>query len=138
MIDKRILMNELSEWKGTKWIPGQACKGVGVDCVNFVVAVYKNIGSVPKSFEMPVYYQDWSLHNSNSILVEYLTNYTDKISLSDIDIGDLITYRYGRCASHIAIYIGNGEIIHSRFGKGVIISKVSEFSKMFESAWRIK
>lgn len=29
----------LASWEGTPYMPGQSCKGVGVDCVRFVVAV---------------------------------------------------------------------------------------------------
>jgi len=39
------------------------------------------------------------------------------ISYSNLQIGDVITFNYGRGVAHIGIYIGNGQMVHAS-GKG--------------------
>ena len=40
------------------------------------------------------------------------------------DVGDVIIWRFGRCFSHGAIYIGGGMIIHSYIGQGVRYERI--------------
>ncbi len=72
-----------------------------------------------------------------------IANYAKKIKRSDIQPGDLLFFiTFGKKISHVAIYIGDGEFIHSASaGKrtGVIISSLTEkyWKKRFVSAGRI-
>lgn len=39
------------------------------------------------------------------------------VSYNNLQIGDVITFNYGRGVAHIGIYIGNGRMVHAS-GKG--------------------
>ena len=52
------------------------------------------------------------------------------VSYNNLQIGDVITFNYGRGVAHIGIYIGNGQYIHApQTGDVVkIASNVSRFT----------
>lgn len=78
----------------------------GFDCSGFVQFVYREIGiNLPRS--TPDQYEGGT-----------------KIDMSEIKPGDLLFWRiYGRRVSHVGIYLGNSQFIHSpSFGKRVSIT----------------
>ena len=87
----------------------------GFDCSGFTMYIYKHFGiSLP--------------HSATSQL-----SYGIKVSLSELQPGDLVFFRdtnYStKAASHVGIYIGDSKFIHassSRSGKYVIISSLNE------------
>jgi cell wall-associated NlpC family hydrolase len=86
--------------------------GSGFDCSGFVKAAYAAAGvSLP--------------HGSS---LQYSA--TTRISLSNIQRGDLLFYSQGSGIYHVAIYLGNGQVIHSlrEWGGGFNGSKVSDMN----------
>lgn len=64
------------------------------------------------------------------------------IAQEDLQPGDLVIYSNtgrGGFASHVAIYIGNGQIIHSGTSTGVVIADMSDtyYQKRFQCARRV-
>jgi len=82
--------------------------GGGYDCSGFVKAAYRNAGvSLP--------------HGSSA---QYSA--TSRVSLDNIRRGDLLFYSNGGGIYHVAIYLGDGQVIHSlRDGSGFSGSKVT-------------
>nr|WP_281497360.1 C40 family peptidase [Ornithinimicrobium sp. F0845] len=82
--------------------------GSGYDCSGFVRAAYRSVGiSLP--------------HGSSA---QYSA--TSRVSLDNIRRGDLLFYSNGGGIYHVAIYLGDGQVIHSlRDGSGFNGSKVS-------------
>ncbi len=78
----------------------------GVDCSGLVVYCYRQIGvGVP--------------HQSNSIRY-----YGAGVKRSDIRLGDVIVYDLkgaDNVADHVAIYAGNGQVIHASSSKGKVV-----------------
>jgi cell wall-associated NlpC family hydrolase len=131
------LIEEAKSWKGTKWMHGQAVKGAGADCIQFIVAVYKELELLPKNFKTIRYNRDYALHNSDSALLREIKKYCHIVSLSDLRVGDILLYKYDRCEHHAAIYIGNKKIIQSKLRIGVVESYLSDENNFFKSAWRL-
>ena len=84
----------------------------GFDCSGFTSYIYKQFGI--------------TLNRSSS---GQLDNGTP-VSMSELQPGDLVIFKKGRSsarASHVGLYIGDGQFVHSStYGVGVIVSHLSE------------
>ena len=103
--DVRVsLINYALQFVGNPYVWGGTSLTHGADCSGFVLSVYANYG-----IYLP--------HSSRA-----QANYGRKISASDAQPGDLFFYGGGGI-SHVAIYIGNGQIVHaSNHRDGIKIS----------------
>ena len=93
--------NFACQFVGNPYVWGGESLTNGADCSGFIKAVYKNFGvSLP--------------HSSAS-----LRNVGYKVSESQMQPGDIVCY-----SGHVAIYIGNGKIVHASNKKdGIKISR---------------
>lgn len=94
-------LGEAYVWGGTRL-------GVGVDCSGFIQALYRNMG--------------YSISRTSRSQACGGTS----ISRSDLRPGDLVFYGSSSYISHVAMYIGNGQIIHaSNRRDGIKISNMN-------------
>ena len=103
--DVRIAICEFAkQYVGNRYVWGGTSLTKGADCSGFVLAVYKNFGiSLP--------------HSSRA-----QANCGTKINVSDVKPGDLIFYGNGRSINHVAMYIGNGRVVHASNSRTGIIT----------------
>lgn len=94
--DVRVsLVQYATQFVGNPYVWGGTSLTRGADCSGFVLSVYANYGiSLP--------------HSSRS-----QSNYGTKISASEAKPGDLFFYGNGSSINHVAIYIGNGQVVHA-------------------------
>lgn len=87
-----------------KW--GGASLTKGADCSGFTMSVYAKYGiSLP--------------HSSKA-----QANCGNKVDLSEVQPGDLIFYG-GKNIHHVAMYIGNGQVVHAQSAKtGIVITSM--------------
>ena len=104
--EERInLVNYALEFVGNRYVWGGESLTHGVDCSGFTMKIYEKFG---------VYLP----HYSGS-----QPAYGERISAKDAKPGDLFFYASGSRIDHVAIYIGNGQIVHAASTKaGIIIS----------------
>lgn len=104
--DTRVnLVNFALQFVGGRYVWGGATLGKGVDCSGFTMRVYEKFG-----VKLPHY---------SAAQPAYGT----KISRSELKPGDLIFYSSSNRIDHVAIYIGNGQIVHAASTKsGIKIS----------------
>lgn len=100
----QAVANYAVQFVGNPYVYGGTSLTNGADCSGFVMSVYKNFGvSLPHSSYSDRY-------------VGYKVN-----SLAEAQPGDIICY-----SGHVAIYIGNGKIVHASTKKtGIKISDAS-------------
>ena len=109
--DKRSVVECALGWIGTPYSYGGNSRK-GVDCSGFTYQVYKqavNIKLPRKSTEQ--------------------SEYCKKIKRKNLHPGDLVFFtnkRKGKHVNHVAIYIGDNQIIHSTTSAGVIVSDLNE------------
>ena len=101
------------KWIGTRYVWGGNSLTKGIDCSGLVQQVYKNFG-----------------YSTPRVSRDMARTYT-KISISELKPGDLVFYGNASTGyiNHVAIYIGNGQIIHSSTNySGVAISSMYFYS----------
>jgi len=90
------------QFLGNPYVYGGSSLTNGTDCSGFVMSVYANFGvSLPHS--------SYSMRSCGT-----------GVDVSSMQAGDIVCY-----SGHVAIYIGNGQIVHaSTYGVGITISSV--------------
>lgn len=89
------LVNYALQFVGNRYVWGGTSLTRGVDCSGFTMKIYQKYG-----IYLP--------HSSRA-----QPGHGTKISRSEIRPGDLIFYGSGRSINHVAIYIGNGQVVHA-------------------------
>lgn len=104
--DARVAICEYAkQFVGNPYVWGGVSLTRGADCSGFVLSVYNNFGvSLP--------------HSSRA-----QANCGTRIKTSELKPGDLLFYGNGRSINHVAMYIGNGQVVHASNSRvGIIIS----------------
>jgi NlpC/P60 family putative phage cell wall peptidase len=142
-MDSAAMIAEAKSWTGTPWVHGVALKGVGTDCVQFIIALGRRSGWIPEGYRPPVYSRDWSLHNEHSLLLEELARFARPVEREKSAPGDVLAFRQGRCAGHAGLYLGEGRFIHAVVGQGIRESRLVDGSghggswlERLDSVWR--
>lgn len=137
-------MNEIREqivqaamaWLLTPYHHHAKIKSVGVDCVQFLIAVFEECQVV--SVVANGYSQDWHLHRSEEKYLEGIQQYAKQVEVPEP--GDIALFRFGRCVSHAGIVLPEPRtVIHAFAGSGVIISSLDgqELGGRLHSFWRV-
>lgn len=108
---RSVIVEEARKWLGTPYRYGGEDMN-GVDCSGMVMKVYQNAANIklPRSSREQ-------------------QQYCNRIDRNDIALGDLVFFsskRGGGNVSHVGIYIGGDEFIHSSSSRGVIVSSLAE------------
>ena len=101
---------EARAWLGTPHVNMAKVKGVGVDCGMLLIGVLEGAQIIkPDTISIAPYSNMWHLSHSEEWFLRYVQKYCNEVT--DLRIGDFLLYKYGRCISHAAIYIGHGKVI---------------------------
>jgi hypothetical protein len=83
------------QYLGNRYVYGGTSLTGGIDCSGFMMRIYEHFGySIPRTSGAQA-------------------GYSRSISGSDVRPGDLFFYGNGSSVSHVAMYIGNGQVIHA-------------------------
>ena len=99
------LIEYAKQFLGNPYVWGGTSLTKGADCSGFTMRIFEHFG--------------YSLSRTSAAQ----SNNGRRVSLSEIQPGDLLFYNHGSRIGHVAIYIGNGQIIHASTERtGIIIS----------------
>lgn len=104
--DVRVdMVSYASQFVGNRYVWGGTSLTNGVDCSGFTMRIYEKYGiSLP--------------HSSRA-----QANYGTRVNSSEAKPGDLFFYGNGGGINHVAMYIGNGQVVHASSAKtGIKIS----------------
>lgn len=120
------LVNSAQKFIGTPYVwGGESMSEGGMDCSGFVYAALKDAG-----------------YDIGRTTAQGYRSYGTTVNKSDMQPGDLVFFGKNGNASHIGIYIGNGQMIHSSGGskntksnpgKGVTVTNVDYRSDFLEA-----
>lgn len=110
-----VLNNTVDKYLGIKYKTAGSSTS-GFDCSGFTVFIFKQF-----DIDLP--------RQSSTQALE-----GDKVARSDLKPGDLVFFNTnGKSISHVGIYLGDDEFIHSASNKGVSKNKLSE--KYYDSRY---
>ncbi len=135
---QEAVRTEALSWLNTPFRHNTRLKGVGVDCVQLLIAVFSEVGLI-EPFEPEHYSKDWFLHRSDEKYLDGLRQYAEPVEQPFL-LGDIFTYRFARAISHAGIYMEDGWLIHANGKAGrVTLSqiKMPSLARRFAGAWRI-
>lgn len=138
--DEKTVKEVASSWLNKRWIHGQALKSEGADCIQFIVAVAKELGWLPEDYKTIKYARDWSLHSNRSILLEEISKVCHKVdftSIEELREGDVLVFTNGQTSGHGGLYIGDGRMIHAHIRHGIQEDFVVKYKDKLDSVWRV-
>lgn len=130
IVDRNKVVDVARSWLRTPYHHNARIKGVGVDCGTFLAGVYEEAGMVER-IPIEPYSHDWHLHRSEEKYLGYVQRFAREITIEELGVGDVIAWRYGRCFSHGAIYVGGGQVIHAVINVGCTMDDLH--SEQFKS-----
>jgi cell wall-associated NlpC family hydrolase len=120
------LADTAQQYLGTPYVwGGESLEEGGMDCSGFVYNALKDAG-----------------YNVGRTTAQGYRSYGQSVGKADMLPGDLVFFGKDNAASHIGIYLGNGQMIHSSGGrkntrsnpgKGVTISNIDSRSDFIEA-----
>lgn len=127
MLTRQAIVTEALSWQGTPWHHHQCVKGGGVDCVQFLYGVGKNVGFIPADFVIPNY----EPLARGSFLVRHLNRW---LTLADSPSpGSILLIAFGGLDTHVGIVISNTEFIHAcARRKKVTIAPIKQYRAIYD------
>lgn len=121
--ERQRVIDEALTWIKTPHHNGACIKGVGVDCGQFPIAVYKAAGLIPH-IETGKYSPQFHLNRNEEWYLKIVEQYGKPLPPGATPKpADFVLYKVGRIFSHGAIVIDWPRIIHSQVGIGVTLDQ---------------
>ncbi len=108
-------------WIGTPFHDQQKCKGAGVDCAQFIAAIFEEAGLID-IVDIGYYSPQWFLHRDEERYLSYVLPRAMEIVEREAMAADLVVFKIGRCFAHGAILTEEGwpHVIHAYKPEGIV------------------
>jgi cell wall-associated NlpC family hydrolase len=108
MIDKKKFIEIARSWLGTKWQHDQQIKGIGVDCVNFIMAVAIEYGC-----DLPPIPKNYNRYSRNEEILKYAQDNLNSILIENMDTADIVIFKVSGHSTHVGIITEPYKLIHA-------------------------
>lgn len=123
-VEKLLLAG--SGWIGTPFRKRARIKGGGVDCVNLVIAIYRESGFDIEP-QLPAHYSlDGGKHSDRSLVLDFVSSCNRFVQVGWIIAGDLLCFHMGRSVHHVGLSVGNGQFLHALNPYGVMTGQIDD------------
>jgi cell wall-associated NlpC family hydrolase len=141
--ERAKVVEEAKSWIGTRYVSGQAVKGKrgGTDCGMLLVAVYANVGLIPKEFDPRPYSPQWHVHRNEEKYMNYVLGFAKEVEGPPERKplpGDLVMFKIGRVFAHGAIVINWPLVIHAVGNDSVQPDDVSRQTTGKRALWHVE
>jgi cell wall-associated NlpC family hydrolase len=128
---RAAIVAEAYSWIGTPYISNGMIKGRrgGVDCGMLPIAIYSNVGLIPKEFDPRPYPPEWHIHRSEEKYMNYILKFAKEVPgpIERTPLpADFILFKIGLAFAHGAIIVDWPLIIHAIGGDKVTLEDVSK------------
>jgi NlpC/P60 family putative phage cell wall peptidase len=117
MVTRTAIVQAALSWVGTPYHHKARVKGVGTDCIQFIVGVCIETGILTQeeAAQVPMNYSPrWHLHENASVLEQYIRRYgCQEITKEQAQPGDLVCFQFGRTTAHSGFLLSPYEFIHA-------------------------
>lgn len=121
------IVKEAYTWLGTPHVNQAKVKGKGIDCGMLLIACLEGAGYIKRgAVKIPPYSNEWHLHHGEEWFLKVVERYCAEVPVDEMQPGDFLLYKFGRCVSHGAVYVGDGRVIHAMVERGVILSDIND------------
>jgi cell wall-associated NlpC family hydrolase len=117
------------QWQGTPWRHNQSVKGVGCDCVGFLLGVGKEAGVISPDYKLGNYHR---IPRFNQI-TQTLDSLAQFVPVEQYQPEDILLFKMGNIVGHIGLALENEMLIHADMNRGVqIISNTFWVPKIYK------
>lgn len=117
-----LLGQELESWVGTPFRHKERSKGLGVDCINFILGVFNNVKVLDANgVALPDYSVDWMHHKKSMLLLDHFRQYDGlfaEINPRFKQDGDVALFKFNKSVCHCGIVFEN-YLYHALENEGV-------------------
>jgi cell wall-associated NlpC family hydrolase len=135
MVDKEKFIEIARSWLGTKWQHDQQVKGIGVDCVNFLMAVATEYGC-----DLPAIPKNYDRMSRNNEIVDYIADNFDIIPKQSMNTTDIAIFKVSGYSTHVGIITEPYKLIHACNKTGYVIEHNLDgvWLRRLDSVWRFR
>jgi cell wall-associated NlpC family hydrolase len=132
MITRQAIATEALTWLGTPWHHHQCCKGAGVDCVQLLYGVGREIGFIPQDFVIENYYP----LARGSFLVRHLEHWL--VRVDSISKGSVLLFTNSGLLTHVGIMLDANNFIHaSAQRKKVVLDRLADYQAQLRQIYDV-
>jgi NlpC/P60 family putative phage cell wall peptidase len=129
-LSRADLLTEALSWRETPYHAQASIKGLGADCIGFVIGVAKNIGLLDPAYTPGTYSAEWHLHQHEERLRTEVEQFGCVARpLGDRIPGDLLLFQFGRVCAHSGLLLPEEQVIHAvrDYGRVLVTSLRGEW-----------
>lgn len=131
-ITRSQIADEALSWLGTPWHHHQCCKGAGVDCVQLLYGVGREIGFVPKDFVI----ENYEPLARGSFLVRHLEKWL--VEVDTVGKGSVLLFANQGLLTHVGIMVDVDHFIHaSAPSRKVILARLKDHRQRFRKVYDV-
>jgi NlpC/P60 family putative phage cell wall peptidase len=120
MPNRSDLIREARSWLGTPWRDSGAIKGVGCNCLGFLIGVARNCG-LSDLGDLYKPYEGFAMPPDPLAMVRGIREHMVKIKIARP--GDVLLFDLGAGPRHVALLTEPGMIIHAHQTKGKVVEQ---------------
>lgn len=131
-VTRSQIATEALTWLGTPWHHHQCCKGAGVDCVQLIYKVGKEIGFIPEDYVI----ENYEPLARGSFLVRHLEKWL--VETGEISVGSVLLFVHNGLLTHVGIAVDDKHFVHASAQDGkVMLSSLQDYQNKLRKVYDV-